>query len=143
MKILVAIEGTSDSKATLHRLTEYVQAKNGELRILHVTNSLEFAASPRVLPSYTRAVEEEEKEGRALLEPHVERLRKEGYTVDAEVASGETSETILAVAERWGADLIVLGSHGGGSVRRMLLGSVAYAVVRRAGCSVMVVREKG
>ena len=41
-----------------------------------------------------------------------------------------------------GADLIVLGSHGYGRVRRMVLGSVASAVVAKAPCSVQVVRSK-
>jgi nucleotide-binding universal stress UspA family protein len=39
--------------------------------------------------------------------------------------------------------LIVLGSHGYGFVRRMLLGSVAGAVVANAPCSVQVVRQTG
>jgi nucleotide-binding universal stress UspA family protein len=47
---------------------------------------------------------------------------------------------ILEEAERWDADLIVLGSHGYGLWQRFLLGSVSQAVVSHARCSVEVVR---
>ena len=47
---------------------------------------------------------------------------------------------ILDEAESWGADLIVLVSHGYGPLKRFLLGSVSQAVVSHAKCSVEVVR---
>ena len=39
----------------------------------------------------------------------------------------------------WPADLVVVGTHGRGGAARALLGSVAEAVVRDAGCSVLVI----
>ena len=47
---------------------------------------------------------------------------------------------ILDVAEEWGADLIVVGSHGYRALKRFLLGSVSHSVVSHAKCSVEVVR---
>ncbi len=44
-------------------------------------------------------------------------------------------------AERWGADLIVMGSRGLGTWNRLLLGSVSSAVVNHAKCSVEIVRS--
>ena len=49
-------------------------------------------------------------------------------------------ETEPDEAARWQADLIVLGSHGFGVVKRRLLGSVAQAVALQAPCSVEIVR---
>ena len=45
-------------------------------------------------------------------------------------------------AREFGADLIVVGSHGHNRFRRLVLGSVAGAVVAHAPCSVQVVRDK-
>jgi nucleotide-binding universal stress UspA family protein len=58
------------------------------------------------------------------------------------VASGLPSERILALATAVDADLIVLGTHGRHGIGRMLLGSVAEAVVRRAPCGVFVIRPR-
>jgi len=49
-------------------------------------------------------------------------------------------EAIVEEAERWGADLVVVGSHGYRGFKRYLLGSVSQAVATRAKCSVEIVR---
>ena len=58
------------------------------------------------------------------------------------VREGVPKDVIVEEAREWGADLIVLGSHGHGFVKRLVLGSVAAAVVASAPCSVQVVRSK-
>jgi nucleotide-binding universal stress UspA family protein len=45
-------------------------------------------------------------------------------------------------AKEWPADVIVIGSHGRAGVTRVLLGSVAEAVMRHAPCPVLVVRPE-
>jgi nucleotide-binding universal stress UspA family protein len=71
------------------------------------------------------------------------RLQEGGATamVTSEVIRGLPKEVILQEAERWGADLIVLGSHGYRGLRRLWLGSVSQAVAANARCSVLIVRR--
>jgi nucleotide-binding universal stress UspA family protein len=57
------------------------------------------------------------------------------------VAEGRAHEEILRVARQEAAQLIVLGSHGGGALERMLFGSTSHHVVREAPCPVLVVRS--
>jgi nucleotide-binding universal stress UspA family protein len=54
-----------------------------------------------------------------------------------------TGEAILKAALGAGADLIVMGTHGRGGLRRMILGSVAEEVVRIADCPVLTIRQVG
>ena len=49
---------------------------------------------------------------------------------------------IIDEAKKWNADLIVVGSHGRTGLTRLLLGSVAQAIVVHGPCSIEVVREK-
>jgi len=60
--------------------------------------------------------------------------------VRSEVTFGEAGQEILAAAERHDSDLIVTGSHGGGAVRRLVVGSVAAEILRGATCPVLVVK---
>lgn len=61
----------------------------------------------------------------------------------SEVGFGAPAAEILTVAEREGADLIVMGRRARGGLRRAVLGSVTERVLREAGCNVMVVPEGG
>jgi len=54
---------------------------------------------------------------------------------------GDPAGEIVRIAEDEGAELIVLGTHGRTGVTRLLMGSVAEVVVRRAPCPVLVYRE--
>lgn len=56
------------------------------------------------------------------------------------VEPGDARDGILAAAKSCAADLIILGSHGRRGIRRLVLGSVAEDIVRRAPCPVLVVR---
>lgn len=85
-------------------------------------------------------------EAEEVLAKHVKELLAER---DAKVAHamthlrvGAAADEIVATAAKLDADVIVVGTHGRTGVKRLLLGSVAEAVVRNAGCPVLVVRPK-
>ena len=61
-------------------------------------------------------------------------------TVILSVVDGVPKDVIVQEAREWGADLIVVGSHGYGRMWSMVLGSVARAVLTDAPCSVLVAR---
>jgi nucleotide-binding universal stress UspA family protein len=63
-----------------------------------------------------------------------------GLNVTVLVWTGDPGESIVSVAEAEAADLIVVGSHGRGPLRRLFLGSVSEHVVRNAPCPVLVAR---
>jgi nucleotide-binding universal stress UspA family protein len=64
-----------------------------------------------------------------------------GVSVDFLVWEGDPGESIVDAAQAEGADMIVVGSHGRGTVGRFLIGSVSDYVVRQAACPVLVVRS--
>ena len=57
------------------------------------------------------------------------------------LAPGEPARPIVEIAQEEGVDLIVLGTHGRTGLRRLLMGSIAEAVVRRATCPVLTLKE--
>lgn len=62
--------------------------------------------------------------------------------VDTRIMQGSPKEAILQESEDWGANLIVVGSHGRKGIQKFLLGSVAESLLGHASCPVEVVRIK-
>ena len=60
--------------------------------------------------------------------------------VERILVEGDPAFEILRAADTLNADLIVMGTHGRGGLSRMLMGSVADTVTRKAGCPVLTVR---
>ena len=54
--------------------------------------------------------------------------------------AGVAADEIVKAAREWPADIVVIGSHGRGGLHRVVQGSVAEAVMRRAPCPVLVVK---
>jgi nucleotide-binding universal stress UspA family protein len=73
-------------------------------------------------------------------EPLAADLREAGLRVETRTVHGKPERAIAAEADRFGADLIVVGARGQGSVAATVLGSVSRAVVEQATCSVLVAR---
>jgi nucleotide-binding universal stress UspA family protein len=65
-----------------------------------------------------------------------------GITAVDYLREGEPSAEIVSLARRWGADLVVVGTHGAGRIGSFLLGSTAQAVIHKSPCPVLVVRQQ-
>jgi nucleotide-binding universal stress UspA family protein len=140
MKILVAIDDSKHSETAIHCAANYFKPQTTEVKIVHVLTPVVLSAPPQMSRGYTPELEEEAKQARTLVDKYAQQLRAAGYSVDAVVENGDVRECIIDSAERWHADLIILGSRGHKGMGRLLLGSVAESVVRHAHCSVLVVR---
>lgn len=126
MRILLGFNGTELSKEALKAVMREHQPEKTKVKVLYLVPVDEWdgkGSQPRLL------VEGAGKE-----------LTKAGFKVETEVMKGTSSGSICEAAQAWKADLIVLGWHGRSTIERMLYGSVPYAVVHHAPCSVQLVR---
>jgi nucleotide-binding universal stress UspA family protein len=80
------------------------------------------------------------KPAQDLVQATAKLLRSKRLTVITAVGWGNPSSKIIDSATKWGADLIVLGSHGRTGLDRFLVANVANIVLRHAHCSVELVR---
>lgn len=81
-----------------------------------------------------------QEQGEKLLEGMKVDAREKGLAADILIADGDVHDEIIRVAGEKKADLIVMGTHGRRGVGRLLLGSVAESVARRANCAVLLIR---
>jgi hypothetical protein len=65
-----------------------------------------------------------------------------GWEILAEAGIGSPGSEIIAKADEWRPDLIVVGSHGRTALGRMFFGSVSQRVINDARCSVRVARGR-
>jgi nucleotide-binding universal stress UspA family protein len=67
----------------------------------------------------------------------------EGVDAKAEVVVGYAAEEIISIAEKEGADMIIMGTHGRKGIDRILFGSVAEKVVKNSPVPVLTIRPTG
>ncbi|MDR3749187.1 MAG: universal stress protein [Acidobacteriota bacterium] len=141
MKILVGIDDSKFSADVSKAVATQFRSEKTEIRVLHVLQPI-APAPPQMAPGYAPELDGQKKPARELVEQIAKELRGAGFKVDTAVEVGDIRETIIDAAADWGADLIVVGSHGQRGIQRFLLGSVAEFVARHAKCSVEIVRTQ-
>lgn len=137
--VLVPIDGSEQADRAL--AYAYEEFPGSRITLLHVINPSRAGYGAQAgLPSFS---EEWYEEAEAAAEALFEAARAEapeGATVETDVEVGQPARTIVEYADEHDVEAIVIGSHGRKGLSRVLLGSVAEAVVRRAAVPVTVAR---
>ena len=144
-KILLATDGSPEAASAARMAIILSRSLSGELHVVYVglAPSAYAAAESEILDyEFWKELREfAQNEASQSVEEEVRKIEGAGGKVEMmHVAVGHPDSEILHIAEEIGADLVVVGSRGLGLLRRALLGSVSESVVRRAHCSVLVVR---
>lgn len=129
MKILIPIDGSQYSQATLAWATRFFDKGQHEFYLLHVVYY-----TPEAFVS-----DLELEEATKLLENARVFMEQKGFTVaEAKYVLGTPSDTICKYADEMGIDQIVMGSHGRTGLARLVMGSVSEGVFRQAKQPVLV-----
>lgn len=143
-RILCPIDGSATAERGMREAAALARTMGAELRFFH---AVEFhsatlgAEGTMVSPGLIAELQRwgEEVVEKALAFAADEGLNASVATVQA--IGTRVADAVLEEAQRWSADLIVMGTHGRKGARRMLLGSDAEDVSRRAPCAVLLVRS--
>lgn len=140
MKIVVAYDGSECANAALDDLRRAGLPAEAQLEVLSV---VEAWLPP---PSGLEIVEhiDREQEYQSLARRGAMQLvtMQPSWSVESKVKSGSPAAALIQEAEEWGADLIVVGSHGRTALGRFFFGSVSQKVLHEARCSVRVARGR-
>lgn len=146
MKILLAVDGSPCSDAAVEEVARRPWPEGSSVKVL---TAFELPAPPALeawaLPlNYFEDMDIAlQKQAQTVIDGAIQKLKSKlnnSISLDAALVPGPPRTVILDEAESWGADLIVVGSHGYRAWERFLLGSVSQAVVSHAKSSVEVVR---
>jgi len=148
-KILVPLDSAEVHEPALPIAIEFARACDASLHALTVvptlkTLSAERAATGAFLPTTMNAILElAERGAREYVEKVAQKLSEEGLNASGEIARGDAANEIVSAAERSGADLIVLATHGRKNLDAFWSGSVTPPIITRAACPVLLVRVSG
>lgn len=147
MKILLATDGTNHSEFAINYIKNLSFSIGDEIKVISVVD-MAVPMAIDIYAGYLPSTPEIEKN----LRENAERILNEAckkiikmtaekkVSVSKELLVGSPESRIVETAEEWGANLIIVGSHGYNRWERLLLGSVSDSVIHHAPCSVLVVR---
>jgi nucleotide-binding universal stress UspA family protein len=140
--ILVPLDGSRFAEAALPLATSFAASARGRLQLLlaHQPVAAMVGMGEVVMASAGLDEELREKELTYLSDVASGLGPVGGAAVGFSIVEGEAGPRVLEEAERQGADLIVMATHGRGAMGRLWLGSVADYVVRHGAIPVLLVR---
>jgi nucleotide-binding universal stress UspA family protein len=136
-KVLVAIDESHQAEWALDLGVRLAVANDAELGLVHVVPEPGSVAPELAYAEPTLRAQRRDM-GEALLREVATKVPP-GTTVRTFLHEGAAPSHICAAAKDWGADVLVIGTHGRGLLGRLLLGGTAESVVRHAGCPVLTV----
>jgi nucleotide-binding universal stress UspA family protein len=144
LRVLIAVDGSPCSDRAVQSVAMRPWPAGSQIEVLSVVYARMPALSDpelMVAAAHIEAVAADREQAPARVRRAVDCLAgMPQVSVISKIVEGHPADAILDEAEQWQADLIVVGSHGFGPVKRRLLGSVSQAMALHASCSVEIVR---
>ena len=137
--ILVPVDGSEPSDSAVAFALRMAAEERASVTFAHaveVTKIIAMTSASAIGPQY--ALDAALQAGREMLAQAQAQATQAGIDADIELLEGDCVSSLLDLAERKKADLIVVGSHGRGGISRALLGSVAEGILRRSPIPVLV-----
>ena len=140
MNLLTAIDFSESSQVVIEKVKELAQALSAKVWLLHIADPDPDFVGYEIDPPIMRDViaERFHKEHRQL-QQFSDDLRSSGLDCTALLIQGPTVETIIDQASKLSIDMLILGSHGKGIVKRLLIGSISEEVLHKSQVPVLIV----
>ncbi|KAJ7561198.1 hypothetical protein O6H91_03G018100 [Diphasiastrum complanatum] len=149
-KVLIAVDESEESVHALHwALDSSVVQQSDEVVLFHAQPHPRIYAAPAgpggffVAPELLASIEKHNKQTSEVVVEKAKNICEEKQiNATVMVGVGDAREAICETVEKLHADVLVMGSHGYGAVKRVFLGSVSDYCVHNAKCSVLIVKKK-
>ena len=145
-RILVAVDGSQSSVLAVDQAIILAKVSGADVKALFVVDDSDLFFDMRYRDS-TDLLKKVMTHGQETLVRTVDRFQAAGILcvtrlIERTNSRGLVADTIAAEADKWRADLIVLGTHGRRGIRRLIMGSVSAGVVRRTRLPVLLARSE-
>lgn len=138
--ILLATDGSPSARRATAAAVELAEATGGELRVVTVWRVPVYSFGYVPVDWTPDLIEAERVHAHDVVEAAVRTAEEAGVEATGALRQGDPAGEICAAAEECKADMIVIGAHGWGQLKRLVFGSVSNRVLHEAPCPVLVVR---
>jgi nucleotide-binding universal stress UspA family protein len=138
--ILIPLDGSAFAEAALPHAATLARMFGGSILLVRAVGLPIAAYSYPEMGLVQESLEEEQHEAETYLAEVAQRLRGDGLTVQTVVREGWPADIITYRGAERGSRLVVMATHGRTGIVRLLLGSVALAVIRRCPLPVLLIR---
>jgi nucleotide-binding universal stress UspA family protein len=138
--ILCPLDFSDASNNAYRYACEFAKSMGSKIHLLNVVEPRPLAADMTL--TYIPVEEDLEKAAREDMEPLVQEAKSKGIDVVADVMIGMPVDVILQQLTDFDVSLLIMGSHGKTGLSRLLMGSVAEGVVRKATIPVLIVKAE-
>lgn len=142
-KVVVGYDGSSDADRAVDAAADQV-GPDGTVHVVtafHGESNVQLVRHLEQLPDEFRYVYDPAAAESERQRPVLALLRDRGLRCEGHIVDDDPAAAIIEVAQREGADLVVVGSRGLGGVRRFLRGSVSARVAAHAPMSVLIIHD--
>lgn len=142
--ILVPVDDSKTSNLAIQEAIKLAKVHKSSIRIIHVVDEFIFTTGEIEL-DFSAIETAMKKTGLAILDKMEKKVREahipvESFLIEITDYSGRVPEKIIEDSQNHHADVIVIGTHGRRGFNRLILGSVAEAVLRLATIPVLLIR---
>ncbi len=143
--ILVPLDGSKRAEAILPHVEALAQRYDATVIFLQVVEPVPFIVGPEgaYMAQHQRELDRWKKQAESYLATLQGEFREKGVEARTHIAYGPVVEEIINAAEREGADLIAIASHGRNGLSQVFYGSVAAGVLHRVDRPLLLVRSQG
>ncbi|NTU97527.1 MAG: universal stress protein [Chlorobiaceae bacterium] len=138
--ILCPVDFSDASRNALRYAKEFARNMHASVYLLNIVEPRPMAVD--ISLNYVPVEEELEKAASDDLREILGEFSAEGIKAECGVQIGNPSDSILDAIDRLDANLVIMGSHGKKGLSRLIMGSVAETVVRKANCPVLTVKAE-
>ena len=143
--IVVGTDGSDTARIAVAHAVALAQASGGTLHVVHAFQNVSLGMAAIAAGTGGPAVDLDrlntglqDNAGHVIGEV-VSECERGGVKVESHIVSGEPADALVTVAEKVGADLVVVGNRGMSGVKRFMLGSVPNRISHHCPCSLLIV----
>lgn len=145
-RIFVPVDDSQSSNVALAEACKLATALGSELRLVHVVDLAQFGWGGTEFLDAAELQKSVKESGEQVLAACCDTVKASGLSVESKILESwgdKIASVLINDANQWGADLVVMGTHGWTGLMHLLMGSVAEGLLKQSDIPVLLIRNSG